>query len=193
MINSCLLGSPIGNILNIYSPVHVTASDQKGLGSIWKPIDGVNGKAEEESWISLPSSQSWWRMELTHKSTIFSVVIHIPSFHGKPNGYRRGKLTAMTGLAVYIGDSPVGNGSKNTMCGQPWIAQMNTVISFKCTTPSYGKYLYVAGADKSKTELYLSEIVVFGCKGDHIRLCLEFVLSICNLALLFRAKGTNFK
>ena len=34
----------VGNILNIYSPVRITASDQKvGYGSISKPVDGVHG------------------------------------------------------------------------------------------------------------------------------------------------------
>ena len=157
-----------GDILSIYSPVHVTASDQKeGFGSIWKPIDGVVGPAVEESWISLKSSQSWWRMQLPHRSAVSKVVIFIPSFHNSTQLDRLAKLTLMTGFTVYIGDYPVVNRRKNAMCGNPWIISTDTVITFNCTAILLGKYLYVAGPDRSEGILYVTEINVYGCEGDY--------------------------
>ena len=164
----------IDNILNIYSPVHVTASDQREYGSIWKPIDGVIGLEEETSWISLESSQSWWRMEFPHRIAISRVLIYRPPFNGQ---YRMVKTAALTGFAVYVGDFDVGNGSRNAMCGKPWRAVFDTVITFHCTDILVGKYLYVAAADRPRAALYLSEVVVYGCEGD----CACLVSSLCYL------------
>ena len=146
--------------MNIYSPVYVTASDQKeGFGSIWKPIDGVIGPNVEESWISLQSSQSWWRMELPRRSAVSSVVIHIP-------GLERLERFVMAGFAVYIGDVSFGNGSKNEMCGKPWTVDYRTVTTFNCQQAPAGKYVYVAASDQKESALYLTEIIVYECDGS---------------------------
>ena len=158
LINFCLVVFT-DKILNIYSPVYVTASDQKeGFGSIWKPIDGVVGPNVEESWISLQSSQSWWRMELPRRIAVSSVVIHIPVL--------KLETFVMAGFAVYIGDVSYGNGSKNEMCGKPWTVVYTTVIKFDCQQAPAGKYLYVAASDKKESALYLTEINVYGCDSS---------------------------
>ena len=100
-------------ILNFYSPVNVTASDQKNAnGAIWKPIDGIRGPKNDDVWASLGSVNSWWRMELPRKSAISRLTIH-------PRSLDSTKRASMNGFAVYIGDSPVGNGSSNAICGDP--------------------------------------------------------------------------
>ena len=145
--------------MDIYSAVHVTASDQKErFGSIWKPIDGVIGPEVEEPWISLQSSQSWWRMELPRRSAVSTVNIYIP-------GISIVEKLVMRGFAVYIGDDTVGNGSRNKMCGKPWREYTHTVIVFDCQHASAGKYLYAAASDKDEAALYLTEIKVYGCEG----------------------------
>ena len=159
----------IGNILNIYSDVRVTASDQKeAFGSVWKPIDGVISLAVEASWISLKSSRSWWRMELPRRTAISRVHIFVPFFSGKN---RVANIIAMSGLAVYIGDSSVGNGSKNAMCGKPWVPSYTSVLSIDCTDTLVGKYLFVAAADRPGAALYMTELTIYGCEGESICLC----------------------
>ena len=158
--------------MNIYSPVHITASDQeKGSGAIWKPVDGVIKFVQKAAWISLQSSRSWWRMELPHRSTIYRVVIYT-----LPSGTSNPLLVslAMTGLTVYIGDIPHGNGSRNAMCGNLSKSTTDTVININCINPGVGKYLYVAAADKEKAALYLVEIKVYGCEGYYVCLCFNF-------------------
>ena len=155
----------IDNILNIYSPVHVKASNEKeGFCSIWKPIDGVIGITVEESWAPLSSSLSWWRMELPRRSAISRVTVYIPAFEQKDIL----KRLAMHGFAVYIGDKTIGNGSKNAMCGKPWVVNLSSVIIFNCQHGLAGKYLYVAASDQDKAALYLTEIEVYGCEGSCI-------------------------
>ena len=151
----------IGKILNIYSRVNITASGQHfGYSSIWKPIDGLYSPAVQSSWRSLRSSNSWWRMELPHRIGISKVIIYTPE--------RTSTITGqMNGFAVYIGDSSVGNGSHNAMCGRPWVASTTSVITINCTYTPIGKYMYVAGADRSGAQLYLSEISVYECEGEH--------------------------
>ena len=157
--------------MNIYSSAKVTASDQEGIGSIWKPVDGVTDIAQESAWLSLESSQSWWRLELPHRSVISKVIIHKPSFIGNAAV----KSSAMNGFAVYIGDFPVGNGSRNAMCGKPWKAELATAILIKCIDILVGNYLFVAAAAKEKAALHLSEINVFGCEGGCLAL-FQFML-----------------
>ena len=138
------------------------------------------GTTEEESWISLQASQSWWRLELPHRSTIARVVIHIPTFTSETDV----KRSFMNGFTVYIGDSPVGNGSINARCGKPWTARKVTVIEIICTgDPLVGRYLFVAAADRKKARLYLTEIYVYGCEGYGVRL-FNFLLCNCNFPLL---------
>ena len=180
-ITVCFVTYYIGSILNMYSPVQVTASGQKELGSIWKPIDGLIGQEEEASWISLQSSQSWWRMELPHRSAIDRVIVYRPTFVGEGAAVKK---TAMGGFAVYIGNFPVGNGSTNARCGNPQKATQHTVIPFNCGGALSGKYVYIAASAIPKAQLYLSEIKVYGCKGDNICLCLSCVLCNSNLPLL---------
>ena len=162
--------------MNIYSSVHVTASDQKEeYGSIWKPIDGVFGVAVEASWISLKLSHSWCRMEFNHRSAISRVVIHTPSFS---NNTRLLKKLNMNGFAVYIGDFAVGNGSTNDMCGEPWKALLIDVIEFNCITHPVGKYLYVAAGNVAEASLYLTEIQVYGCEGFCVYIKVHFICVI---------------
>ena len=179
-ITVCFVTCYIGSILNMYSPVQVTASGQKELGTIWKPIDGLIGQIEEASWISLQSSQSWWRMELPHRSAIDRVIVYTPPFVDNAAV----KRTAMGGFAVYIGNFPVGNGSSNARCGNPQKATPHNVIPFNCAGALSGKYVYIAAADRPGAQLYLSEIKVYGCKGDNICLGLCCVLCNRNLPLL---------
>ena len=150
----------VGNILNIYSPVRITASDEReGYGSIWKPVDGVHGTSVKTSWKSLKSSQSWWRMELSHHSAISRVVIYPPELNP-------GRIEAMNGFAVYIGDSSMGNGSSNAICGEPWKPSNVSMMTFNCLDSPVGKYLYVAAADRKISSLSLSEISVYECEGE---------------------------
>ena len=142
----------------MYSPVNITASDQFApSNSIWKPVDGVHGTLTEASWKSLPFSKSWWRMEIPHRSTIVGVVIYLPSSPEREK---------MDGFAVYVGDSPVGNGSSNALCSEPWRGTISTVITISCTKLPVGKYLYVSAADRPGATLVLSEISVFTCQGN---------------------------
>ena len=145
----------------MYSPVNITASDQFApSNSIWKPVDGVHGTSIETSWKSLSSSKSWWRMEIPHRNRIVGVVgvvIYLPS---SPERQK------MNGFAVYIGDSPVGNGNSNALCSEPWRGTISTVITINCTELPVGKYLYVSAADRPGATLVLSEISVFTCQGD---------------------------
>ena len=40
---------------------------------------------------------------------------------------------AMNGFVVYIGDSPVSNGSSNAICGQPWVDKCdNSQLLHQC-------------------------------------------------------------
>ena len=146
--------------LNIYSPVNITASDQKNAnGVIWKPIDGIRGPKNDDVWASLGSANSWWRMEFPRKSAISRVTIY-------PRFLDSTKRASMNGFAVYIGDFAVGNGSSNAICGDPWTKSQINVITFNCTGNTFGKYLYVAAASRPKATLFLSEISVYGCEGD---------------------------
>jgi hypothetical protein len=153
------------NFLNIYSPVDVTASDQKGFGSIWRPIDGVSTGPKEASWISLRSSQSWWRMTLPYINVIYKVKVFRPSYPELAHKDKALRNLAMSGFAVYIGNLSVGNGSKNAMCGTPWKHDYATAITFKCMNAPLGKYVYVAAADRNDAELQLSEVRVYGCEA----------------------------
>ena len=146
----------------MYSPVEITASDQRYTGSIWKPIDGVSGTSVEESWRSLHSSRSWWRMELPHRSPISAVVVYTPDFL-----YHRRNLKAMDGFAVYVGDSPIGNGSNNAICGEPWRADTTNVITFNCRDTIVGKYVYVSAAERYEAAVCLSEVSIYRCQGEY--------------------------
>ena len=147
--------------MDIYSPVQVTASDQKeGFGSIWKPTDGVIGPAMQASWMSLQSSHSWWQMKLPRRSVVSSVVIYIPSSFSASVA-----KSAMNGFAVHIGDLPVNSGSRNSICGKPWEQTATSVIAINCTGSLIGSYLLVAAADRQGSALCLTEIEVYGCEG----------------------------
>ena len=149
----------IDKILNIYSPVNITASDQRSANShVWKPIDGVKGPTSPDSWISLISAKSWWRLELQSRTVISRVVIY-------PRNLDSTRREEMNGFAVYIGDSTIGNGSSNALCGQPWEAIKASEITINCLGRLVGKYLYVAAADAPLAALLLSEISVYGCQG----------------------------
>lgn len=150
------------NILNIYSPIQVTASDQRcSYGSIWKPIDGVRGPMVYSSWISLTSLNSWWRMEFPNRNAISRVIIYLPILD-----FRR-RIT-MNGFTVHIGDSPLGNGKSNAICGGPyaWNGSLTRIITVACEGSPLGKYLYVVAADRPGAALYLAEISVFECEGQ---------------------------
>lgn len=150
------------NILNIYSPIQVTASDQRcSCGSIWKPIDGVRGPMVYSSWISLTSLNSWWRMEFPNRNAISRVIIYLPILD-----FRR-RIT-MNGFTVHIGDSPLGNGKSNAICGGPyaWNGSLTRIITVACEGSPLGKYLYVVAADRPGAALYLAEISVFECEGQ---------------------------
>ena len=150
----------IDEVLNIYAPVNATASSQKlSGGPIWAPVDGMKSSTNDLTWISLASPRSWWRMEFPVRRAISSVVIH-------PKKLNVDERAAMNGFVVYIGDSPVGNGSSNAICGKPWVAIETSVIIVNCSINVFGKYLYVAGADVSSAMLYLSEISVYECQGS---------------------------
>ena len=161
----------------MYSLVNITASDQfTPNNSIWKPVDGEHAPLDEVSWRSLSSSKSWWRMEFPHRSRISGVVIYPP---GSTKGDK------MNGFAVYVGDSPVGNGSKNAMCGKPWRETVTSVITIRCRTLPVGKYLYVSAADRPGATVFLSEISFFTCQGNYMSLYGK----CCRLhSIAFRAK-----
>lgn len=150
--------------LNIYRPLNVTASGQKNPnGAIWKPIDGVldqsaQGSSNEYSWVSVSLTSPWWRMELPRRTAISSVVIHTRMLDSS----RRAR---MDGFVVYVGDSTHGNGSNNALCGAPWAAVDTRVIVNTCSNSTFGKFLYVAGAERAGVKLYLNEIYVYGCEG----------------------------
>jgi hypothetical protein len=145
--------------MNIYSSVRVTASDQKnGHAAIWKPIDGVYGTTALASWKSRKSSQSWWRVELPGSCAITKVLIY-------PAELNPGRMEAMRGFAVYIGDSSVGNGSRNAICGGPWEPKNTTMIVLPCSDMPVGNYLYVAAADRSISSLSLNEVSVYSWEG----------------------------
>ena len=150
----------IDKILNIYSPVNITASDQRSPhGPVWKPIDGVKGPSSTDSWGSLTSAKSWWRLEFQSRTVISRVVIY-------PRNLDSTRRKAMNGFTVYIGDSTIGNGSSNALCGQPWKATVEaSEITINCLGRLVGKYLYVAAADAPLAALFLSEISVYGCQG----------------------------
>jgi hypothetical protein len=149
--------------------VRVTALSQKEeFNSIWKPIDGVFETAEESSWISLPSSQSWWRLELSHRSAVSKVVIYTPLFTGYLSD--RKKLVSMRGFAVYVGDLAVGDGRSNKRCGEPWKPTLAHKITRICTGPFLGNYIYVTAADTPGAMLYLTEITVYGCEEPNIQI-----------------------
>ena len=147
----------IDEVLNIYGPVNVIASSQRHFGGpIWAPVDGMKSSTNDLTWISLPSPRSWWRMEFPVRRAISSVVIH-------PKSLSDTERARMNGFVVYIGDSSVGNGSSNAICGKPWEAVSTSVIIVNCSINMFGKYLYVAGADVSNAVLYLSDISVYEC------------------------------
>ena len=157
----------IDNILNIYSPVNITASSQKSANCpVWKPVDGVKGPSTPDSWISVASAKySWWRIELQSRTVISRVVIYPRSLDGS-------KRTAMNGFSVYIGEYAIGNGSSNALCGQPWKAIETTEITINCLGNPVGKYLYVAAAAEPGATLFLSEISLYGCQGGWLFLYL---------------------
>jgi hypothetical protein len=155
----CEINFSYDKFLNIYSPVDITASDQKYTGPIWKPIDGTSGTSVAKSWVSLDSSQSWWRMELSRSTPISAVVVYTPDLL-----YHRKNLKAMDGFAVYIGNSVVGNGSKNAMCGKPWKADTTSVITFNCKDAIVGKYVYVSAAGRYGAAISLSEVSLYQCE-----------------------------
>ena len=132
----------------------------------------------EASWISLPSSQSWWRMEFSQRSAISKVIIYTPTFSIQTAAE---KESTMNGFAVYIGDSPVGNGSINKRCGEPWKAEHHSAITMTCPDTILGNYLYVAAADRPESALYLTEIHVYGCEGYCICIAsVWFLIVACN-------------
>ena len=146
-------------MLNIYSPVSITASGQRyPHGAVWAPVDRISSSTYYQTWISLSSPNPWWRIEFPAKRSISSVVIH-------PKLLSYADRVRMSGFSVYVGDSPVGNGSSNAMCGKPWAAVESSVIIVNCSINLFGRYLYVAGSDVSYATLYLSEISVYVCQG----------------------------
>ena len=170
----------IDYFLNIYSPVNVTASDQTPeYGSIWNPVDGLNGTTLEESWNSIVNSKSWWRMELPESSVVFSVMIYIPDLN---NNRRR----RMDDFIVYIGNSSVVDGSRNTICGSAGtLSNKSRQMTVDCTNPSVGKYLFVAAANRKKSALYLSEIYVYNkCEGNRAHNTISFALKQCLITML---------
>ena len=149
----------IDKALNIYNPVSITASSQNHAGGpVWAPLDGIKSSTTDLTWISVSSRRPWWRMEFSVRRAISSVVI-------LPKSLSNSERARMNGFAVYIGDSPIGNGSGNAICGKPWAAVDTSVIIMNCFVNMFGKYLYVAGADVSNAVLYLSEISVYECQG----------------------------
>ena len=148
----------IDNLLNIYSPVKVSASDQgspSGIGFIWTPTDGI---LDSQTFISSKSSKSWWRMEFPVENVISGLVVYTRSLNPT-------ELNQMNGFAVYIGNISGGNGSSNAQCGKPWAAIQTNEIAVNCSDGLTGRYLYVAAADSPDAALYLSEIGIYGCQG----------------------------
>jgi hypothetical protein len=146
------------NILNIYSPVNITASDQRSANSpIWRPVDGVISSSVRDAWYSLPTGKSWWRIELRSRTLIFRVVIY-------PSSLDSSRRRAMDGFAVYVGDSVTVHGSSNALCGQPWMATQESAITMNCQGNCTGKYLYFTAADKPGAALFLNEISIHGCE-----------------------------
>ena len=175
----------IDHILNIYSPVKVSASDQSDAASpIWTPIDGLE---DNQPWISVRASKSWWRLEFPTMNTVSRVVINTTEL-------KFSQQQRMNGFAVYIGNTTDGNGSKNAMCGHTWEAREDKTkyknepswpwISITCSGNPVGKYLYVAAADSRNAVLYLSEISVYGCKGCCSQLTNLHIVRAYNCRLL---------
>jgi hypothetical protein len=141
------------NILNMYSPILITASDQfSSSNSIWAPVDGVHVPLGEVAWRSLSSSNSWWRIQLPYRIRISGVVIYRPQGHD------------MNAFAVYVGDSPVGNGSSNALCGKPRQKTVTRLIAIGCTNLPIGKYLYISADDRPGAAISFSEISVYTCQ-----------------------------
>jgi hypothetical protein len=149
------------NVLNIYSPVNITASDQfRANGPVWKPVDGVKALSTRDSWLSLSEGGSWWRIEFESEIIISGVIIY-------PGGLTSLERDRMDGFSVSIGDSVSGSANINALCGQPWQAPSTspiTEIRINCVGGLVGKYLYVTASDRLGATLYIGEISIYGCE-----------------------------
>jgi hypothetical protein len=168
-IDVCEIEAVYDHILNIYSPVQVSASDPiNAASSIWAPIDGLE---DTRTWISRSSSKPWWRLEFPTRTIVSKVAIYARKLEFED-------LRRMNKFIVYVGDFPDGNGDKNAKCGKPWKTTETKnnyeprplQASVNCSKNLSGRYLYVSVADSGKARIYLGEISVYGCKAPRVQI-----------------------